>query len=463
MRIVQVSHGFPPEQVGGAEWYTAHLANTLRARGHEVLVFTRRADWRHPEYEVREERVDGLRVFRINNTWRACPSFEESYHHGAIAKRFGELLEALQPDLVHIQHVVGLSTHIPDEAHQRQIPVAMTFHDYWLLCNQGQLLQTDGSLCLHASTGACVDCAGLWLGMGTPARRVLRVLERWRPDIRYRTSPLRQWAHRYLRMTHQRPAQQSMMATRMQRRRQEMLRLATSVDVGIVPSQTVWDQLVRSGIPAERCILLPHGIPTKGLVRPTEACPGTLRVTYCGQMIPAKGIHVLLEAAQQLHRTDVEVHLYGDVPPYGDISEYATRMQRQAARLPYVHWHGQYAHDALSRIFSKTDVVVVPSIWSENQPLVILEAFAARIPVIATNLGGMAELVRDGENGLLFPRGDTQALAGCLARLADDRPLLERLRHGIEPIKDIETHAKELEEVYASLLGCQVRHTRVVA
>ena len=121
--------------------------------------------------------------------------------------------------------------------------------------------------------------------------------------------------------------------------------------------------------------------------------------------------------------------------------------------LPHVHWHGPYDHQALGQILAELDVVVVPSIWYENQPLVILEAFAARVPVVATDLGGMQELVRDRCNGLLFLRGDALALARCLEQLAQDRALLTRLRQGIQQVKGIEAHVRELETVYQQLVN----------
>jgi len=225
MRILQVAHGWPPEQAGGVEQYTRQLSRALAARGHEVWVFARAAEARRPEYDVREELQEGVRVARVNHTWRACHSFEESYRHEAIARRFGEALDRLGPDVVHLQHLVHLSTRLPDEARRRGIPVVMTFHDYWLLCNQGQLLRRNGQICEEAVSGTCTDCAGLWLGMGSPARRALNALERWWPDIRVRTSRLRSLAHRYYRLKQRLPAQRRLACGRIQARRREMLRV----------------------------------------------------------------------------------------------------------------------------------------------------------------------------------------------------------------------------------------------
>lgn len=455
MSILQVCHGFPPDQVGGTERYTAHVVRALQARGHRLWVVTRGADWHRPEYAVSEEEGQGVPVFRINNTWRAYSSFEDSYHHLAVARRVGELLDRLRPDVVHIQHLVHLSTHIPDEARQRGLPVVMTFHDYWLLCNQGQLLRDDGSICLEGAQGACTDCTGLWPGIGPQARRALHFLERCWPDIRYRTSRLRSVMRSSLRFMQRSPRQGAAMADRASRRRAEMRRVGSQVDVGIAPSQIVWDHVAAFGFPMDRLLLLPYGIPTQPLASERKRPSNMFRVAYFGRAIPAKGVHVLLEAARRLDPANIRIDIHGDVPPYGDVDGYAQRLRQQATRMPAVRWRGGYDHAALSGLLADTDVVVVPSIWYENEPLVILEAFASRTPVVATNLGGMRELVRDGENGLLFPRGDAEALAGCLTRLAGDPALLQRLRDGIGPVKDIETHAQEIERLYERLCSRQ--------
>ena len=103
-------------------------------------------------------------------------------------------------------------------------------------------------------------------------------------------------------------------------------------------------------------------------------------------------------------------------------------------------------------MLSDIDILVVPSIWYENSPLVIQEAFAAGIPVMASNLGGMAEAIRDEVDGLLFERGDVEDLAGKLRRFAQEPELLNQLKMGIPSVKSIETEVEELEKIYYELI-----------
>jgi glycosyltransferase involved in cell wall biosynthesis len=98
-------------------------------------------------------------------------------------------------------------------------------------------------------------------------------------------------------------------------------------------------------------------------------------------------------------------------------------------------------------------VVVVPSVWYENSPNTILEAFAHHTPVIVSALGGMAELVQDGVNGLHFAPRDPSDLAAKLRRLIDDRQLMARLQAGIAPVKTAASEMAELTSIYRSLQG----------
>jgi glycosyltransferase involved in cell wall biosynthesis len=118
--------------------------------------------------------------------------------------------------------------------------------------------------------------------------------------------------------------------------------------------------------------------------------------------------------------------------------------------------------EEMARAFSDLDVIVVPSLWYENSPTVILEAFAHRIPVIATNLGGMAELVDHEINGLLFHLGDVNDLARQIHRLLKEPGLLPRLQDGIGPVKTVSQQIDEFEELFMRALT-EKRRQKVAA
>ena len=132
----------------------------------------------------------------------------------------------------------------------------------------------------------------------------------------------------------------------------------------------------------------------------------------------SKAPHVLLEAVAGLPRGRVTVTIAGDLAPYHGDDRYAS-IVRPLLQRTGVEWLGRVAHDESAGACSpRLDVLVVPSIWIENSPFVIKEAFAAGVPVVASNLGGMAELVQDGRNGLLFTAGDSADLRRVLSEAA---------------------------------------------
>src|SRR5262249_29038323 len=158
MRIVQVVQGMPPESLGGTETYIAHLSRALALRGHEVRVFSRISDPTQVEYAVDAVARDGITITRVNNTFNQLKSFAQSYVNAEIARRFGAFLDSCVPDVVHFHHLMYLSTSCIQEATKRGIPVVMTLHDYWLICQRGRFLKPDLSQCSGQTDEGCAGC-----------------------------------------------------------------------------------------------------------------------------------------------------------------------------------------------------------------------------------------------------------------------------------------------------------------
>ena len=132
---------------------------------------------------------------------------------------------------------------------------------------------------------------------------------------------------------------------------------------------------------------------------------------------------------------------------------YVAQLKRRSARTPAIRWRGQYAGRQVWGALAAADVLVVPSRWYENSPNAILEAYAAGLPVVATDLGGMAELVEHDKSGLLFRYNDASSLRQQLARLVDDPALLTRLREGIPGVTTLDQEMQALVAAYHRLLA----------
>jgi glycosyltransferase involved in cell wall biosynthesis len=177
-----------------------------------------------------------------------------------------------------------------------------------------------------------------------------------------------------------------------------------------------------------------------------------LHFCYLGQICHDKGVHILIEAFLNLEKTahDVVLDIWGGLD---SDSPYVRRIHELAASSNNIHLHGGFSRTQLADVLSQSDVVVVPSIWYENNPLVIQEAFAAQVPVIATDLGGMSEFVQHGANGLLFESDNVTDLLNQMQRVVNEPSLLSQLRKGILPVKTIEQEVAQLMVIYEQSLG----------
>jgi glycosyltransferase involved in cell wall biosynthesis len=222
------------------------------------------------------------------------------------------------------------------------------------------------------------------------------------------------------------------------------------VDRIFVPSRNMENLLLANGLQKDKVCFSPFGlnlefIPEKVL----KSFTGRLRVGFIGSLYEHKGCHVLLEAIRALPQTvPIELHIYGDSVGNDD---YRATLQRLAAQDDRIAFLGTFPNPEIGRVLEGLDVVVVPSIWYENTPLVIYSALAAGCPVIATNQSGMAEVVHDGVNGLLVEPNNRDALARALCSLIDDRDLLERLSRQTSRPRSIQEYVDDLLREYDGL------------
>jgi len=175
--------------------------------------------------------------------------------------------------------------------------------------------------------------------------------------------------------------------------------------------------------------------------------PGApLRVGFIGTLVWHKGAHVLLEAARGLNGA-FEVQLHGDVNTFPTY----VKQLRESARGVAVTFHGGFDRESIDAVYGHLDVLVVPSLWPENSPLVIHEAFMRGVPVIAARTGGIPELVTDGISGLLYEPDSAADLRAALQRVIDEPAVLERLVGGAPAVKSIAEDARQWDTRYAAI------------
>jgi GT2 family glycosyltransferase/glycosyltransferase involved in cell wall biosynthesis len=441
MRILFVAHTFPPLSEAGSEIYARDLARALhRHHGDDVLVVAREADAAREEYSVRLDRRDGLTVAWINNTFAAIGGFEDGYRNERLGTIVDRIADDFSPDVAHIHHLTCLSTAIPAAFSARAIPIVLTLHDYWLMCHRGQLLDRDGRVCDGPGSGGCGNCLGPEAGMGAmaPLRATL--------PIRV-PAPVVRWLAPLV-------SSQAAASGQERRRSDHMRDVCAHVTRFVAPSRAMRDRFLAFGIPAGRVAVSPYGFDRMPFRNMPRTSSSRLRLGFIGSVMASKAPHVLLEAAACLPSGSVSVDLFGPCVPYHGDDSYRARMASLSS-AEHVRVHGAIPHARVAEALASIDVLVVPSIWPENSPLVIGEAFMAGVPVVASRIGGIPEAVDEGRNAMLFTPGDAGDLARVLGTLVNDRVLLSRLRAGAAStrVRSIEDDAEGTRRLYAGLIG----------
>jgi glycosyltransferase involved in cell wall biosynthesis len=418
MRIVQVVHQFLPRHLAGTEVYTYSLAREL-SRRHQVWVYTREDGFFSEELQEEDAAYDGLPIRRVYFNLQGLEAnlLNQSlirFRNPVIERSFARFLEETQPDVMHFQHLFKLSAALIRVAKSWGVPVVVTLADFWFICHNAQLLRPSLARCSGPGGGLkCPACAELNI---SPAVRALL----W-PAL----APLFVYRNAYLK------------------------RCLEQADVVISPSAFVKQKLVENGYRAERIQVSDYGLSTN-IRQDYHPMPSSrVRFGYIGTLTRHKGVHVLIEAFNHLDSAAAELLIYGN-PTYDPA--YSAQLQA-LAQHPGIRFLGEIDNTTVGRALSGLDVLVVPSIWYENSPINIHEANLAGIPVIASNIGGMAELVPDGVAGLQFQVGDAGDLAAKMRRFIEDRSLVEQFRGRMPPVKSIAENAQELEAIYERLVA----------
>lgn len=448
MKILQIVHSLPFMNQAGTEVHTHNLSLEL-AKRHRVYIFTRGCNTKQKDYEVTAKDLNGISVYLINNTFRYCNSFERYYENDAIDKKFSELLDEIRPDIVHIQHLIFLSIGLIEEISNRGIPIIFTLHDYWLICPRWHLLKKDSQPCDKAVTGKfdeeCLDCLNEILSIKKNAKSIYS-LGKWllpRPVIEY----LKKMYFLSLRISDNGNG-----IIRLKERNYKIKDSLSRVNIFLSPSEYARGNFIKFGIPAEKIKLSKNGLNARPFIDLQKTKSDKLRFAFIGTILPAKGLHVLINAFNEIRIDGAELKIYGKLYSYTGF-EYYLPYLKKIIKNKNARFMGEFDHGQAMNIFKQIDVLVVPSIWHENSPLVIQEAFLSKTPVIASNIGGIPELVTDGVNGLLFSPQDANDLRKKLQRIINEPNILEKFRENMPEVKNIEDNINEMEDLYNNLLN----------
>ena len=448
MRVLLTVHAFPPRSTAGVEVYTLRLARALRERGHDVLVLAAAHDLSAAPYSSRRRRHEGVDVVEVVNVHHQG-TLEATYDDPEVDRAAAAVLDGFRPHVVHAQHLLNLSAGILAESRRRGAVTLLTLHDYWLSCpRDGLRMRADGVLCHTMDHGVCGTCLTGSPYLVPPLQRGLSAVAR-EAGLGAQLHRLQGLAPRTVEKglalaRRLAPPRGADLAVGMDRRAERLRALVEGVDLLLAPTAFARDRAIEFGIDPSRVQVRALGAASgPAVARPARA---RRRIAFVGTLAPHKGVDVLVRAFRGLGRADVTLDLHGGVTTH---PAYVDEVRRAADGDARIRLHGPFPEGEQARVLSSIDLLVLPSVWWENSPLTVLEALAAGVPVVASAIGGLPELVAHDDTGLLVPPGDAGALREALEDVTEGR----RLAGGRDPVTQITVAegARGLDGLYASL------------
>jgi glycosyltransferase involved in cell wall biosynthesis len=440
--VLQSTAWYPPASFGGTEIYLAGLIKELDNAGISSRVVAPLAPDHQDGYAFEGTKV---RTYSVNETPSRAELSGAAPHAGF--DRFVEILAEEKPDIYH-QHSLsrGLGASHLRAAHESGLRTVFTAHLPNVTCVRGTMMrygreECDGRIDAHVCAACWSEARGapkaLALALGHVPAAVGEVLERVPGADRLATA---------------------LSATaRARDKRQELDTLVAHADRIVAVCQWVHDALLRNGAPRERLVLSRQGVDNdfadaaaRALAEPPQGnAPRPFRIVYVGRWSPVKGIDTLVRAVRTLPQAfPIELTLYG-LPTAPEEQAYQSQVRDLTGDDARINFADQIPHAQLAETLARADAIAVPSVWLETGPLVVLEAKAVGLPVIGSRLGGIAELVKEPEEGVLVPPRDVAAWADAIQglarrRLSDRRKLPSQTRSMQDVAKDMTTLYREL-------------------
>jgi glycosyltransferase involved in cell wall biosynthesis len=422
LRTIIIAHNHPDLHPGGTEIFARSLARSFNDGGEADALFVgcvnriHRAPKPGTLFQAAGRSGDEL-LFWSGHFDRF---FQSRIDLHAMVPELTELLTTHRPQIVHFHHtlLIGVEAIALVRRVLPEAKILLTLHDYYAICPQdGQMVTApDRRLCRKSSPDACRRCL---------------------PDLTEDRFTLREL---------------------------HLKTLFSLIDRFVAPSEFLRQRYIDWGIAADRIVCLRNGIDPAPAAPPRPLAKGGKRdrFGFFGHLNPYKGAMVAIEAARRLaaEGRPIELALHGSADFQTDA--FKAELETALAGAP-VRAYGGYSREELPQLIADVDWVVVPSIWWENAPLVIQEAFRHRRPVICSNIGGMAEMVRDGIDGLHFRVGDATDLARTMARAADSKTLWGELRGKIASPRTIADAAHDHLALYRRLAGLDQQARRLRA
>lgn len=437
MKVLQVPYTYSPDRVGGTEVYVESLVRVLKRLGVTNIIAA-------PGAANSSYIHNGVAVRRYATS--TALDLRAQYGHGdpLAATNFGRILDTVQPDAVHLHaYSSAVSLALLREIHARGLPSLFTYHTPAVTCLRGNLLRWGREVCCgELNASPCTACSLHGTGIARSISRILATVP----------APVgRAIANSSLAGP---PITAMRMTDLVNVHHRALTEFLQEVDHVVVLCDWTKDILVRNGIDTDNLRLCRHGIDMDdgNMASPAILDSAPLRLVYFGRVDPIKGLDVLIRAIRSAPELPLELDVRGIVQADSG-ARHLQELRLLADDDRRIHFLEPVpSRDVVDSIRSY-HMVVVPSQCLETGPLVVLESFAAGVPVLGSDLGGVAESVHHDCDGLLVdPPNQAAVWAASLRRLVSEPDLLRRLRAGVRPPRTMIDVGADMEALYSSVM-----------
>ncbi|MEH2443124.1 glycosyltransferase [Nostoc sp.] len=443
MKVIQTLGYYFPESSGGTEVYVDGLVNQLNSQGVNNIVAAPQKGTQEITYEH-----NGISIYR----YPVFPDLtleqiRDVTPHGGF-EFFTQWLQQQKADIYH-QHswVTGCSIHHMRQAKELGIPTVLTVHVPGYICLRGTMLLNGQQVCDGRIEQ--VRCGNCWaMARGIPASLA--------PLLSRIPLPLSAIASSSL--SNNRLATALATPTLVATHQNRLLEMVNLSDRIVAVCQWLYDALLLNGVAKEKLVLCRQGVDSTNLkVKPSLHnrfnTNKPLKIGFLGRWDRIKGIHILVEAVCRLPcDLQVELVIHGLVQGE-EAKAYQQEVLAQAAGDRRIQFADPVARDSIAETLASFDVLAVPSQWLETGPLVVLEAYAVKTPILGSNIGGISELVRHNIDGLLVPYQDVEAWTEAISILAQNKNLLCSLQQGIKSVRTMAEVGLDMSSFYQDLLN----------
>ena len=453
MKILLPVHVFFPEHFYGTETYTLELAKQLNAKGHEpyVLTSTPYGEEGTGEELSRYEYQD-VPVYRMDLNLKPHNRFKQTYYRTDLHALLKRIIAEINPDLAHVTHLINHTAAILEVLRERNIPTVATLTDFFGICFNNKLERYDGQLCAGPNARS-TNCLACYFHAVNPQRLPAFIAASIKNKKLIR--PAAELFYYLVRVPGLRKGRTAGLVSDVEARTRVLRYLYGVYRKMIAPTDFLYDAYVNNRFYPDRLFKINFGIDLDSVsefaIPKKKKKSEGVRFGYIGQIARHKGVDLLVEAFCRLEGSNERsLAVYG---PFDQVPDYMNELRTISESAENVEFLGTFPREELGRRLSELDILVIPSRWYENSPLVLLYSLAVKTPVIVTDVKGLSEFVVDDFNGYIFEKDSVEQLRNVMQKIVDDPSSVAKLSENATYEKDVSDHADEVLKIYDAVLA----------